>query len=105
METCDLYILKIFAFKMLTVARKTFSLIFVSKKQKLKISQGGEAPAEATSAFEMVPSSEFVYTIRLQSPSSLRRLWRNNMATAKNVSLSPHKRRKRFILRAAVTSL
>ena len=60
-------ILKIFAFKMLTVARKTFSLIFVSKKQKLKISQGGEAPAEATSAFEMVPSSEFVYTIRLQA--------------------------------------
>ena len=59
-------ILKIFAFKMLTVARKTFSLIFVSKKQKLKISQGGEAPAEATSAFEMVPSSEFIYTIRLQ---------------------------------------
>ena len=35
-------ILKIFAFKMLTVARKTFSLIFVSKKQKLKLSQGCE---------------------------------------------------------------
>ena len=90
---------------MLPVAQKTFSLIFVSKKQKLKPSQGGEAPAEATSAFEMVPSSEFVYTIRLQAPSSLRRLRMYAMATAKNVRLSPRKRRKRFILRAAVTSL
>ena len=60
-------ILKISAYKMLPVAQKTFSLIFVSKKPKLKISQGGEAPAQATSAFEMVPSSEFVYTIRLQA--------------------------------------
>ena len=41
---------------MLTVTRKSFSLIFVSKKQKLKLSHGGEAPAEATSAFEMVPT-------------------------------------------------
>ena len=47
---------------MLTVARKTFSLIFVSKKQKLKISQGAEAPAEATSAFEMVPPWNFIKT-------------------------------------------
>ena len=100
METCDLYILKIFAFKMLTVAQKTFSLIFVSKKQKLKISQGGEAPAEGTdaphlymiatrscrwrhrtflsqsvtSAFEMVPSLRFGKIMRLQTffpPASL----------------------------------
>ena len=35
-------ILKISAYKMLPVAQKTFSLIFVSKKQKLKPSQGGE---------------------------------------------------------------
>ena len=51
---------------MLPVAQKTFSLFFVSKKQKLKLSQGGEASAEATSAFEMVPSLWFCEIIRLQ---------------------------------------
>ena len=58
-------ILKISAFKMSDAAeknyffyavmpssaeRKTFSLIFVSTKQKLKLSQGCEAPAEGTDA-------------------------------------------------------
>ena len=43
-------ILKISAYKMSAVVRKSFSLIFVSKKQKLKPSQGGEAPAEGTDA-------------------------------------------------------
>ena len=35
---------------MSSAVRNIFSLIFVSKKQKLKISQGGEAPAEGTDA-------------------------------------------------------
>ena len=43
--------------------------------------------------------------MRAFKPCSLRRLRVYAMATAKNVSLSPHKRRECFILRDAVTSL
>ena len=45
----------------------------------------------------------FIYIIYILC--SLRRLWRNIMASAKNVRLSPYKRRECFILSVAVTSL